>query len=101
MLITYLIWGFYQELMYRGILQTELVRRWGPVAGILVSNTLFTFGPLHFYHFAGMSPLPMFTWIFAIGLFFGVLLWRSGNLWIVGVLHGVGDAYFTGLPNVV
>jgi len=25
----YLLWGFYQELMYRGILQTELARRWG------------------------------------------------------------------------
>ncbi|MDQ3637650.1 MAG: CPBP family intramembrane metalloprotease, partial [Actinomycetota bacterium] len=72
-----LLWGFYQELVYRGLLQTELVRRWGPVAGILVTNTLFTFGPLHFYHFARTSPaLPMFAGIFAIGLFFGVVFQR-------------------------
>jgi membrane protease YdiL (CAAX protease family) len=35
----------------------------------------------------------MFASIFAIGLFFGVLFNRSGNLWIVAVLHGIGNAY--------
>jgi membrane protease YdiL (CAAX protease family) len=92
-----LAWGIYQELVYRGILQTAVVARWGPVAGILAANALFTFGPLHFYHFADASPAPMFAGIFAIGLFFSVLFWRSGNLWLVGVLHGIGNAYIDGL----
>ncbi len=39
----------------------------------------------------------MFAAIFAIGAFFGALYARSGNLWIVGVFHGIGDAYVTGL----
>jgi membrane protease YdiL (CAAX protease family) len=26
-------------------------------------------------------------------LFFGVLFNRSGNLWIVAVIHGIGNAY--------
>ena len=96
-MLPYLLWGFYQELVYRGLLQTELVRRWGPVAGILVTNTLFTFGPLHFYHFAGTSPaLPMFASIFAIGLFFGVVFQRSGNLWMVAIAHGIGNVYMEG-----
>jgi membrane protease YdiL (CAAX protease family) len=96
-MLPYLLWGFYQELVYRGILQTELVRRWGPVIGIVVANTLFTFGPLHFYHFARTSPaLPMFAGIFAIGLFFGVLFHRSGNLWMVAIAHGIGNAYIEG-----
>ena len=99
-LITYLLWGFYQELVYRGILQTELVRRWGSLPGILVSNSLYTFGPLHFYHLSTASPLPMFVAIFAIGLFFAVLFRRSGNLWIVGVFHGIGDCYFTALATI-
>ena len=99
MLFTYFVWGFYQEVVYRGILQTELVRRWGPWAGILIANTLFTFGPLHFYHFSGPAPIATFASIFAIGLFFGALFWRSGNLWIVGVFHGIGDCYFTGLAT--
>ena len=95
--LPYLLWGFYQEVIYRGILQTELVRRWGPLWGILVSNSLFTFGPLHFYHFSDTSPaLPMFAGIFAIGLFFAVLFWRSGNLWMVAIFHGIGNSYIDG-----
>ena len=96
-MIPYLLWGFYQELMYRGLLQTELVRRWGAVRGILVSNIVFTFGPLHFYHFArGSASIPMFAAIFATGLFFATLYERSGNLWMVGAFHGIGNAYIDG-----
>ena len=100
---TNFLWGFHQELVYRGILQTELVRRWGSLLGILVSNLLFTFGPLHFYHFSGRVPwlaLPVFTGIFLTGLFFGVLFRRSGNLAIVCVLHGLGNCYIDGLGTL-
>jgi membrane protease YdiL (CAAX protease family) len=100
---TNMLWGFHQELMYRGLLQTELVRRWGSLPGILVSNLLFTFGPLHFYHVSGSVPgraLSMFAGIFLIGLFFGVLFRRSGNLAIVGVLHGLGNSYIEGLGTL-
>ena len=93
--VPYLFFGFYQEVVYRGILQSELVRRWGALIGILSANALYTFGPLHWYYFAarGSLAVPMFASIFAIGLFFGVLFWRSGNLWIVAVIHGIGNAY--------
>lgn len=90
--IPYLFYGFYQEVVYRGMLQTELVRRWGALAGIVVANVLYTFGPLHWNHFTPMN-VPMFASIFAIGLFFGILFHRSGNLWIVAVIHGIGNAY--------
>jgi membrane protease YdiL (CAAX protease family) len=91
---TALAWGFYQELVYRGILQTALVSRIGAVAGILVGNLLFTFGPLHFYYFFKTPPaLGMLAAIFAIGLFFAVLFHRSGNLWIVAAFHGLGTAF--------
>jgi membrane protease YdiL (CAAX protease family) len=94
---TALIWGFYQEVVYRGILQTALVRRMGAVAGILVGNLLFTFGPLHFYHFFQTPGWPvMFAAIFAIGLFFAALFHRSGNLWIAAVFHGLGTAFILG-----
>src|SRR2546423_25185 len=96
--VPYLFFGFYQEVVYRGMLQSELVRRCGAVAGILAANILYTFGPLHSYYFASRSSLalPMFAGIFAIGLFFGILFRRSGNLWIVAVLHGIGNAYIVG-----
>jgi CAAX protease family protein len=96
-LVTSFLWGFYQEIVYRGILQTELVRRIGTRRGILVANVLFTFGPLHFYHFYQPSPAPMFAGIFATGLFFAVLFLRSGNLWMVGIFHGLGESYILGM----
>ena len=88
------LWGFYQEVLYRGLLQTELVRRWGAAAGILVANLLFTFGPLHFYHWrTGLPAWPMFAGIFAVGLFFAALQHRSRNLWMVATFHGIGSAW--------
>jgi membrane protease YdiL (CAAX protease family) len=86
--VPYLFFGFYQEVVYRGILQSEFVRRWGVFAGILSANLFYTFGPLHWYYFAAQRSLavPMFASIFAIGLFFGVLFWSAGNLWIVAVI---------------
>ncbi|MBI4483842.1 MAG: CPBP family intramembrane metalloprotease [Acidobacteria bacterium] len=100
-----LIWGFYQEFTYRGLLQTELVRRWGAMVGIWVSNLLYTFGPLHFYHFQSVRERPahllVFAATFAIGLFFAMVYRRSGNLWIVGIFHGIGDWYVGGLGRVV
>ena len=77
------------------MLQSELVRRWGAFIGILASNILYTFGPLHWYYFSPLN-LSMFASIFAIGLFFGVLFRRSGNLWIVAIIHGIGNAYIVG-----
>jgi membrane protease YdiL (CAAX protease family) len=96
--IPYLFYGFYQEVIYRGMLQSELVRRCGAFIGILAANILYTFGPLHSYYFASRSSVavPMFAAIFAIGLFFGILFRRSGNLWIVAVIHGIGNAYIVG-----
>lgn len=93
--VPYLFFGFYQELVYRGMVQLELVRRWGAPIGIFIANVLYAFGPLHWnYYSSGASvAAPMFVSIFVIGLFFGVLYKRSGNLWIVAVFHAIGNAY--------
>jgi len=87
--------GFYQEVVYRGMLQTELVRRCGPVAGILIANVLYTFSPGHYDYFSapGAVAVPMFAAIFAMGLAFGLIYRRSGNLWIVAVMHALGNAF--------
>jgi membrane protease YdiL (CAAX protease family) len=101
--VSYLVWGFYQEVMYRGILQTEMVRRFGTAAGVVVANLAYTFGPLHLYYFKTYDPpmlFGLFAAVFLVGLFFGALFHRSGNLVIVGVLHGIGDVFLTGLPQL-
>ena len=98
------VWGFHQEFVYRGMLQTELARRWGGWRPILVSNLIFTFGPLHAYHFGLARHHPAHSWIFAaifaIGLYFAIVYKRSRNLWIVGILHGIGDWFIDGLDIV-
>ena len=96
---TGLLWGMVQEFIYRGLLQTELARRLGGVSGVLLANLVFTFGPLHFRYFgldAGTGPQwGMLAAIFGIGLLFGVIFQRSGNLWIPAILHGLWP------PNMV
>ena len=92
-LATNFLWGFYQELVYRGLLQTELVRRFGAITGILMANLAYTFGPLHFHHLSRGNPWPMMAAIFAIGLLFAVVYHRSRNLWLPAVFHGIGTAW--------
>lgn len=91
--LTGLLWGIAQEIIYRGLLQTVLVRRLGGIAGVLLANLVFTFGPLHFNHYGFDTDYGvrwgMFAAIFGIGLFFGVLYRRSGNLWIPALMHGL------------
>jgi membrane protease YdiL (CAAX protease family) len=90
----YLFFGFYQELVYRGMVQLEMVRRWGAARGIIGANLLYTAGPLHWGYFASPPSVagPMFASIFLIGLFFGALYHRSRNLWIVACFHAIGNA---------
>jgi membrane protease YdiL (CAAX protease family) len=96
--LSYLVYGFYQEVLYRGMLQTELVRRWGAIGGVLVSNVLYTFGPQHYQYFSSKASLaiPMFGSIFTIGLIFGLVFLRTRNLWIPAAMHAFGNAYVIG-----
>lgn len=89
--VTGVLWGMAQEFLYRGWLQTELVRRYGTITGVLAANLVFTFGPLHWNHLlaGGASSLQVMLAIFCIGLLFGTLYQRSGNLWLPALLHGI------------
>jgi membrane protease YdiL (CAAX protease family) len=89
--LTGLAWGMVQELFYRGWLQTELTRRFGAATGLLAANAVFTLGPLHFDHLFAPEGVRwgVLAAVFGIGLFFGIVYRRSGNLWIPAVLHGL------------
>ena len=93
--VPYLAFGFYQEVVYRGLVQLELVRRWGPAAGLLVANALYTLGPLHWNYWSSPPEqrVVLLAATFAIGLFFGLVYLRSGNLGMVAVFHAIGNAY--------
>lgn len=100
LIFSQLLWGAWQELMYRGLLQTAL-RHWcRPWSALLIANIAFTFGPLHCYHFfverSLLATAMMFAAIWFIGLLFGLLFMRTRNLWLVAVLHGIGNVYIGG-----
>lgn len=102
-LFPYFAFGFYQEVAYRGMLQTELIRRWGAVRGILAGNALYTLGPVHanYYTLGVSNAISLFLSVFAIGLLFAMIFRRSGNLWIVAVMHGAGNALIAaGMGNL-
>ncbi len=84
-----------------GIDRPLIDRRFGAVAGALVANLAFTFGPLHFYHIASMQSVTsvaiVMAAIFAIGLVFAFIYARTRNIWLVGLLHGVGIIFTTGV----
>lgn len=90
-LLTGLLWGAVQEGLYRGWLQTGLTRQLGAWGGVLAANLIFTFGPLHWDHLlaAGGPRWGVLVAVFGIGLFFGLLYQRSGNLWLPALLHGL------------
>jgi len=89
--LTGFIWGLVQEFLYRGWLQTELTRRFGSIPGLLAANAVFTFGPLHLYYLFGSQSIQWggLAAIFGIGLVFGVIYLKSGNLWFPAIFHGL------------
>lgn len=89
-------WGFYQEWIYRGFIQTELTRRFHAIIAIFISNLLFTLGPLHFQQFF-IGDYTLIAATFMIGLIFGIIYHRSYNLFIPGFLHGIGTWFLVGL----
>jgi membrane protease YdiL (CAAX protease family) len=93
--VPYLFFGFFQEVVYRGMLQSGLEKPLGAVPAVLVANVLFTFGPLHWNRLTSDSPgaIPMLALTFVAGLFFGAIYQRSRNLWLPATFHAIGNAY--------
>jgi hypothetical protein len=65
-----------EELFFRGWLQSAMIARVGPLAGILATAVCFCA-----FHVAGgaRAPLSLINIVLA-GLFFGLLAWRSGGI---------------------
>lgn len=75
--------AFCEELLFRGYVQTRLTRSVGPVAGILVSSALFAAFHIDWVHVIAVFPL---------GVFLGVITWRSGSLLPAMFAHFVNNA---------
>ena len=67
-----------EELLFRGIVQNQLMRRMAPLSAILLSGAVFSM--LHF-QMDGFFP----RWI--LGIVLGWAYWRTGNFWVPVVMH--------------
>jgi membrane protease YdiL (CAAX protease family) len=80
--------GFSEELLFRGYMQTRLEQRWPVWLAILVASALFAL--LHL-----MPQAVVFA--FPLGLWFGLLAWRTGSVFPGMVCH----AFVNGAWNVL
>jgi uncharacterized protein len=67
-----------EELLFRGLVQNQLMRRMAPLGAIVLSGAIFSL--LHF-QMDGFLP----RWI--LGIVLGWAYWRTGNFWIPVLLH--------------
>ncbi|MGG4460272.1 CPBP family intramembrane glutamic endopeptidase [Brevibacillus porteri] len=71
-----------EEILFRGVIQTYLVRRIGPIMGIFLSS--FWFGLLH-------MDIALFAPLFVIGLLLGFVRHRYQSIWGAVLLHAVNN----------
>ncbi|MGB0598919.1 MAG: type II CAAX prenyl endopeptidase Rce1 family protein, partial [Rubripirellula sp.] len=74
--------AFCEELLFRGYLQTRLVRSFGPLIGVFTASAMFAivhFDPVHIVA------------VFPLGLFLGWVTWRSGSLYPAMLGHFVNN----------
>jgi membrane protease YdiL (CAAX protease family) len=80
-----------EEIMFRGIVQNLLERRFGTWPALLVATTLFA---LIYTHLAGNGTFPNWTYValaFACGLAYGHSYMRSKNILVPILVHGSVD----------
>jgi len=85
-LLIALLPGFVEEVFYRGFLQRGLLLRWGPAASILTSSLLFALGHGEVAWAAGIFPL---------GLWLGVVAWRTGSVRMTIAMHACVNGLWT------
>jgi membrane protease YdiL (CAAX protease family) len=91
MVVMVLFVGLGEELVFRGILQTRVQERAGPVIAILFSSFLFAI--MHY------SSLPYLIYVFGVGLLLGYSYYRTKNLLFVVLIHGFINFFlFSSLP---
>lgn len=79
-----------EETLYRGVMQSSLVARLGPLWGIVSAACLFSLA--HMDLTGGPSRILM-------GLWFGFLYWRTGSLLPGIVAHGLNNTWGVVLAN--
>lgn len=92
-----LIVGFFEEVLFRGVLLHGLRSRIAAVPAVLVSAVIF--GTFHFVNWANGQPfdatLAQVLGAVGGGVFYGAMVLWTGSIWPSIILHGLWDAGVT------
>ena len=77
-LLVGLLPGFCEEILFRGYVQGRLLKRWSPMAAILLSSLLFAV--------AHIDPLHVCA-VFPTGIWLGVIAYRADSIWPTILCH--------------
>ena len=92
-ILTFLIRGLMEEVVFRGVIQGYLIRQnpGKPLHKVILITAIF-FALIHFInirHSGIQNVLLQIIYAFYMGLFFGALMVRVNNVWLLGLVHGV------------
>lgn len=88
--------GFAEELVFRGIFQNVAIKSFGVKTGLLVVSAVFAA-----LHIGWLNILDVGL-VFFIGLFFGVLMFKTGSLIGVSLSHGLTNVFlFLVMPSSI
>lgn len=77
--------GLSEELIFRGVLLRRAVEGLGALGGLLFVTAIFA--SLHIFFLSGVD----LTFVFAVGLFYGVAVLKTKNLWGAILSHSLGN----------
>jgi uncharacterized protein len=80
--------GFCEEVFFRGYMQRRLLQAWSPWAAIPLTSLLFAV--MH------MMPIQV-VFTFFLGLWLGLVAWRTGSIWPSMVCHAAWNACAVGM----
>lgn len=90
--ISLLLVGPAEELLFRGVLQARLRESWGPWPAIVLATVVF--GAIHLPAIIG-EPSQQYATLVVIGLLglvLGYLYERTGTIWVPAIAHGANNA---------
>jgi len=96
------MFGFNQEFVFRGPLMSGLLRFTGPWWASISNTLVFLIGPLHgpgLWKMLDSNPtgaIWLLAGVVATGLFFSWLRYRTDNVVLCGVLHGLVNGFLNG-----
>jgi len=83
--------GLVEELLFRGVLQQVLERRYGVAPGLLLASATFAF-----MHSGYGTPLEI-GFAFGVGLLFGIVYDVTDSLVLVAGMHGLSNVFVYGI----